>query len=385
MYREQPYTGEELPLKSLCLTYDDGPGENTFEIAKFLHEENIRATFFVVGKYAIENEEILEKVARLEHLIGNHTYEHPDMPYYLSKNGDVQNQVLRTDALIKKYNKKSTIYFRSPYGKWSGDVANELNSNLLTAINHVGPIHWDIAGIDCFYWKNNVSIKETVEKYLTDIEKKGKGIIVMHDEIADMNFLKPKNQTLELTKQLIPILKAKGYKFVRLDEIKSIKENGAKELLVNIKTKRGKYLHVTEGTSITTNENDVKLNRNFVIQDLGEGRFSLRDENGMFLSSDSKQDKTIGSYTKEVSSTEMFDLVPLYSNKFLVRADSGYFLQVQKSSGRLAATAEFMRGGEIFTILPVGHEEKKTYSITQQIEGIRRQLMYVKSKIKQAI
>src|SRR5690349_5704280 len=123
MYRINPYTDTALLPKTFSLTYDDGPGKNTLEIAKFLHDENIPATFFVVGKYAVQEQSILEEVQSLGHLIGNHTYEHPDMTYYLSVNGDVQNQVLRTDAVIKKYIDDKTIYFRSPYGKWSAEVA----------------------------------------------------------------------------------------------------------------------------------------------------------------------------------------------------------------------------------------------------------------------
>src|ERR1035438_4204841 len=103
MYRVEPYTGAGLPSKCLCLTYDDGPGKHTYDIARFLSDQNIQATFFVVGKYAFHHQDILEKIAMLGHLVGNHTYDHPDMPYYLSINGDVNNQVLKTDAIIKKY------------------------------------------------------------------------------------------------------------------------------------------------------------------------------------------------------------------------------------------------------------------------------------------
>ena len=114
MYEEKPFTGSDLPSKTLCLTYDDGPGKDTLRIAEFLHEQNIRATFFVVGKYAIHAHQVLERVSSLGHLIGNHTYEHPDMPYYLSENGDVINQVLRTDSIIKKYVDGKTVFFATP-------------------------------------------------------------------------------------------------------------------------------------------------------------------------------------------------------------------------------------------------------------------------------
>ncbi|MCW3081049.1 polysaccharide deacetylase family protein [Segetibacter sp.] len=385
MYREEPYTGKELPYKSLCLTYDDGPGKDTYEIARFLFDENIQATFFVVGKYAIENEETLEKVARLGHIIGNHTYEHPDMPYYLSRNGDIQNQVLRTDALIKKYNKKNTIYFRSPYGKWSKEVANNLNLNLLTNIDHVGPINWDIAGIDCFYWKKDVSIEKTAEKYLNDIEEKGRGIVVMHDEIADMNFLQPKNKTLELTRQIIPKLKAKGYKFVRLDEIQSIKEDAAKKLTVTLKTTFGKYLCIAGDSTIKVEQKNSNLNREFYIEDMLTGCFALSGADGRFLSIGAGEGNVVKLNAKQVTSTEKFDLVPLRSNKFLLRADNGHFLQIQKESGILTATAAYMRGGEIFTILPIGLKEREKFSLKEEIKSLQRQLLYVKSKVKERI
>ena len=224
MYRERSYTGTNLPLKTFCLTYDDGPGENTLEIAEFLADNNIRATFFVVGKYAVNQPDVLEKLSVLGHLIGNHTYEHPDMPYYLSQDGDIVNQVLRTDAIIKKYITNGITFFRSPYGKWSKECANELNLSLLATLHHIGPIHWDVGGVDCFFWKQGKTVDEAVEKYLADISNAGKGIIVMHDNIADMEHLKKDNHTLQLTRKLIPLLKKEGYEFVRLDEIESLRE-----------------------------------------------------------------------------------------------------------------------------------------------------------------
>ncbi|RYE19715.1 MAG: polysaccharide deacetylase family protein, partial [Sphingobacteriaceae bacterium] len=179
MYATHSINGAHLPHKTLCLTYDDGPGVHTLAIAQFLYEQQIRATFFVVGKYAVEQQATLAQLQAMGHIIGNHTYDHPDLPYYVSINGDVQNQVLRTDAVIKPFVNQPT-FFRVPYGKWSVEVANELNSNLLCAVNHFGPIHWDIAGIDCYYWQLEKSVAETVESYRNTIREVGKGIVVMH-------------------------------------------------------------------------------------------------------------------------------------------------------------------------------------------------------------
>jgi peptidoglycan/xylan/chitin deacetylase (PgdA/CDA1 family) len=383
MYREEPYKGEDLPSRCLCLTYDDGPGKNTLQIAAFLHEHNIQATFFVVGKYAIEYDDVLHKVAELGHLIGNHTYEHPDLPYYLSKNGDVQNQILRTDSIIKKYNPNNTIYFRSPYGKWSKEVSTDLNSNVLTTIDHVGPIDWDIAGIDCYYWRKGISVEQTAQKYLEDIREKDHGIVVMHDEIADMEFLQPENKTLELTKQLIPLLKSEGYKFVRLDEIASIKKDSDKPLSITLKTSSGKHLSLNQnGAGIIANSHTKVTDREFLIKDVGLGKFALKASNNLFWSCNEINGNLIQASKKQIEKNEQFALIPVNNNKAMLRAFNGNYLKLEdKKSGILSAPAQYMRGAEIFTMMPIGIKLKSDFSLIAKLKSLQRQFLYVKSKI----
>jgi peptidoglycan/xylan/chitin deacetylase (PgdA/CDA1 family) len=57
MFSHFPLSGNSLPSKTLCLTFDDGPGETmrdgpepkTVQLAEYLNEESIFATFFMVG------------------------------------------------------------------------------------------------------------------------------------------------------------------------------------------------------------------------------------------------------------------------------------------------------------------------------------------------
>jgi peptidoglycan/xylan/chitin deacetylase (PgdA/CDA1 family) len=388
MYRKELYTGADLPSKFLCLTYDDGPGKHTYGIAKFLYDQNIQATFFVVGKYAFHHHDILEKVSALGHLIGNHTYEHPDMPYYLSMNGDVQNQILRTDAIIKKYIKENTVYFRSPYGKWSQEVANELNLNILSAINHIGPIHWDVSGVDCFYWKNGHTVEDTVKKYLNDIKEKDRGIVVMHDEIADMNYLKDRNNTLELTKQLIPLLKLQGYKFVRLDEIESIKKDASKVFKFTLRSTNGKYVSLSESENNTVNV-DRKQNsilNQLSMEDLGHGKIALKASNGLFFSLQVEKGNVIEATSTDIKEFEAFDLIPLSSNQAVLRAYNGnYLTKESRYGGKLLASAEYMRGAEIFSFSPVNIRAKKNIAFRERYKSLKRQILYIRSKIQQGI
>lgn len=387
MFRNEPYTGFDLPSKSLCLTYDDGPGPYTLEIAEFLSDHHIQATFFVVGKYAVQHQDILTKILALGHLIGNHTYEHPDMPYYLSVNGDIPNQILRTDAVIKKYIKDKTIYFRSPYGKWSREVAKELNINLLTTINHIGPIHWDVGGVDCFNWKNGYSVEETVRKYLDDIQEKDRGIVVMHDEIADMNYLKDRNNTLELTKQLIPLLKIQGYKFVRLDEIESIKSDASKSLKFTLKSVSAQFVCLIEDNkSMHINGKQNSARNQLTLEDVGYGKIALRASNGLFLSLQEEKGCVIEAITKDVQKNEEFDLIPISSNRIVLRGYNGkYLTKENKQGGRLVANADYMREGEVFIFTPVNLQVKKKITLLDKYKTLKRQLLYVRSKIHQGV
>ena len=72
--------GAALPEKSLILTFDDGPDPQwTPKILDVLRVFHVPATFFVVGDQAEHYPSIVQQIAREGHLIGNHTYLHPDL------------------------------------------------------------------------------------------------------------------------------------------------------------------------------------------------------------------------------------------------------------------------------------------------------------------
>jgi len=388
MYSKTNYNGSELPPKTLCLTYDDGPGPYTYEIAKFLNEHHIQATFFVVGKYAYHNPDILAKVKELGHLIGNHTYSHPDMPYYQSIDGELQYQIIRTDLLIKKYLKGNKIYFRPPYGKWSAEVSDELNSNILSSINHIGPIHWDIAGIDCYYWDNGFSLEDTVDRYIEDIRAKDRGIVVMHDEIADMDIVKPKNKTLELTKKLIPILLEQGYKFVGLEEIESLKKDAAEFEKFNLRSvSNGKFIQqaAQEAVSIRVEGKKGDVLNDIVMEDLGYGKVALKASNGMYFNSINGSTDGVLANSSEIKTFEAFDLIQLRDNQVIFRAANGNYLNIEQRKGaRLMSSAEFMRQAEIFIFISKRTHNVKRISFRRRLLLFKKRILFIKSKILQA-
>jgi peptidoglycan/xylan/chitin deacetylase (PgdA/CDA1 family) len=382
MYYTESFTGASLPDKSLCITFDDGPGEHTYAIAKYLYEEGIPATFFVVGKYAHEHPEILQSLKDFGHLIANHTYEHPEMPFYRSINGNVQDQIIRTDIVINKYVNYSTTYFRSPQGKWSEEVASDLNSNILTASDHVGPIGWDIGGIDCYYWQLNRSVEEAFSVYIKEINIKKKGIVVFHDEIADMDYVKPRNKTFELVKLIITKLKADGYSFVKLEEIQSIKEASLKKMAFYIEAGSSKYLTLNEADGSVCYTNRQSNRAEFSLTKLSNCKIAIQSSNGYYLDVKEGEGNRILAENKQLGSTCGFDFIPLSNNQFVLRASNGYYLTIDKNKF-LTAGAQYMRHGQVFFYYPKDLPIRTTLKLSQKLELMKKRLQFIKSKILQ--
>lgn len=230
MYTLEQFTGKSLPPKTLCLTYDDGPGETadpgpgprTLELASYLREQGIGAAFFVVGKHVEQHPSILLKLTNLGHLVGNHTYDHPDLVRYLASGRDPVEQVARAEELIRAQIGTPSRYFRPSYGSWSLEVANALNKNVPIAKEHVGSFSWDISSADYEFWMQGKGPDDCAQAYLAAIERKGNGIVLMHDSTADNDVMKRNNQTCQTTRLLVPLLRERGYKFVRLDQIPEV-------------------------------------------------------------------------------------------------------------------------------------------------------------------
>src|SRR5215216_6588739 len=110
MFFDLDIKGDQLPPKTVCLTYDDGPGETdgpgagprTGELGRFLFEQGIAATFFVIGRHAEVHPHLLPQLQRWGHLIGNHTYSHPGLVALALAGGDVVGEIAQTDTLIDR-------------------------------------------------------------------------------------------------------------------------------------------------------------------------------------------------------------------------------------------------------------------------------------------
>ncbi len=241
MFFHQDIKGADLPPKTVCLTYDDGPGETaaagpgprTTELGRYLFDEGVPAAFFVIGRHAERYPATLARLRDWGHLIGNHTFSHPGLVALAEADGDVVGELARTDAVIRPFVATPFVLFRAPYGNWRQKAAPDGEEDRPTSVvadllnrsgrfpDYVGPVNWDITAEDWECWKRGEAAEECARRYCREAERVGSGIILMHDSCEEADG-RAKNQALAMTRCLMPLLKARGFRFVRLDEIPPI-------------------------------------------------------------------------------------------------------------------------------------------------------------------
>jgi len=152
----------------IALTFDDGPDkELTPQILDLLKKYGAKATFFCIGSKLKENKELVQRILREGHVIGNHTYEHScNFPIWSVKR--IKQSIQKTDAIIDEYSKESCSIFRAPFG-----VTNNL---IAIALNQLGKknVGWSIRTKDTCKTPDQVVAK--VKKNLVS-----GSIVLLHD------------------------------------------------------------------------------------------------------------------------------------------------------------------------------------------------------------
>jgi peptidoglycan-N-acetylglucosamine deacetylase len=106
----------ETSQKVIALTFDDGPTvEGTAEILSILKDENIKASFFLIGADMEKHPESVKQIIAAGHEIGNHSYTHERM--FFKTPSFIQHEIDDTDRLIREAGYTGEIHFRSPFGK----------------------------------------------------------------------------------------------------------------------------------------------------------------------------------------------------------------------------------------------------------------------------
>ena len=99
----------------LALTFDDGPNPRwTPQLLEILAKHEVRATFFLVGKYAATQRDLVRRMHQAGHLIGNHTWTHPNLA--LTSQRQTREELANTTAELEAITGGPIRYFRPPFG-----------------------------------------------------------------------------------------------------------------------------------------------------------------------------------------------------------------------------------------------------------------------------
>ena len=193
--------------KRAFLTFDDGPSQNTNDILNVLKENNIKATFFVLGSQVEKMPEMTKRIYSEGHYIANHGYSHVYSNIYQSPEQVLNeynqcNQIIANVIQIPEYN---SHLFRFPGGSIGGKYA-QIKSQAIQLLeqNDILYVDWNSLTGD------SEKANPTKEYLMNNIQKTTNGknsvVILMHDSQA-------KKETAEYLPEVIEYLKEQGYEF----------------------------------------------------------------------------------------------------------------------------------------------------------------------------
>ncbi len=195
----QPADGEQ----NVYLTFDDGPDDkNTPAILDILKNENVPATFYVLGEMVEKNPDVLKRIFDEGHAIGNHSYNHVYKEVYASPWAYME-QFIKTDEIIMAYVGVRPLITRAP-----GGTAGAFDANYWEMIKSMGYVEhdWNIATQDSTSQRPNASTQ--INNILRQLgQNPPRNVILLMHSNAD------KEETVKALPEIIKLFKDWGYQF----------------------------------------------------------------------------------------------------------------------------------------------------------------------------
>jgi len=158
----------------LALTFDDGPNPAcTPRLLDILSQHHVKATFFVIGRFAEKEPVLTRAIADAGHLIGNHSWTHPDLS--LTAAHRVREELTRTKDTLEQITGAPIRFFRPPFGARRPYV--------LRAARQLGmtPVTWNAMTTDWSERDPN-RISDRLVRKIEDNDRRGLASnIVLHD------------------------------------------------------------------------------------------------------------------------------------------------------------------------------------------------------------
>ncbi len=190
----------QQPQKCVYLTFDDGPSDRvTPKILDILQEENVKATFFIVGKMAERRKYIVERQFNEGHTIGVHSYSHEYADIYSSREKLIAD-IDRCNEIIKDITGQYSNVYRFPGGSFW------VKKGLIDAVTEHGMryVDWNASLRDAELV--NAKPSELLNAAINTPANRDHIVMLAHDTTD-------KTSTVQALKSIIDYYKDKDYTF----------------------------------------------------------------------------------------------------------------------------------------------------------------------------
>jgi peptidoglycan/xylan/chitin deacetylase (PgdA/CDA1 family) len=194
----------------IALTYDDGPNDIVTErLLEVLVRHNVRATFFLIGRYVRQRPQIVRAIAASGHLIGNHSMTHPWLAWQSSTR--IREELAGCNAILEDTLGSPVRYFRAPHGARRPAVLRIARELGLT------PVQWNILPGDWMPITAEKIAARAVRGIKRNQQQGRASNIVLHDG-GQKGLGQPRLPSVEATRLLLEKYAPQtGTKFVTID------------------------------------------------------------------------------------------------------------------------------------------------------------------------
>ena len=180
--------------KLVALTFDDGPHRDfTPQVAEALNQRGAKGTFFMVGSWVGQKEELVRQLVADGHQIANHSWEHAN--FSEMSEADIRADVERSRVRLAEVIGQPDFLVRTPYGVRTEAALSAIGSPLI--LWSQDPAEGQLI--------DGAEMARRVIRNVRDGD-----IILLHDSTQD---------NLDAACYIMDALQKKGYQFVTVDEL----------------------------------------------------------------------------------------------------------------------------------------------------------------------
>lgn len=183
--------------KCIALTFDAGPSKHSARLLDILKEEQVPATFFLLGKRHIDTyPQLVRRMAAEGHELASHTWTHRILTDL--EPDEIREELVRTNEEIERLTGRRPTLVRPPQGR-TDDTVHEISREL-----GLSEVLWSVTAKDYQTSDSDLITRRVLDQSSRD------GIILLHDLY---------DGTVPAVPGVIDALKARGYVFVTVPQL----------------------------------------------------------------------------------------------------------------------------------------------------------------------